>query len=324
MAVSNRVRAALTTTVLATAATGFMAGCGVGGEDEEEQVAYCTDENGEIVDEDYCDDGYRGGAGLLPVSGRFPPGLPVGSRLPPVAPGSTPRHRRRGSPPGCPPPARCPGAPGQRRHRQRGRRPSGNRRGQVTVETDRERHRPARLGGRDRVPGPVTTTPRYPAVRCAATGARDRSTTSRWPRSSGSRARSPRCSRCATPRATTSSSNEPLRPDAHPADRPAADPPHLGNRAAQRLRPVRPPLRRRMPAEAARVQRRHPHRTRGVRRHPVELALFTGQGTDQWNALHDKLVAAWQRNLVKWERRTGSRRGSTWRRPPRRPPARTA
>ena len=33
--------------------------------------------------------------------------------------------------------------------------------------------------------------------------------------------------------------------------------------------------------------------------------LFTGQGTDQWNALHDKLVAAWQRNLLKWERRTG-------------------
>ena len=35
--------------------------------------------------------------------------------------------------------------------------------------------------------------------------------------------------------------------------------------------------------------------------------LFTGQGTDQWNALHDTLVAAWQRNLLKWERRTGVR-----------------
>ena len=35
--------------------------------------------------------------------------------------------------------------------------------------------------------------------------------------------------------------------------------------------------------------------------------LFTGQGSDQWNALHDKLVAAWQRNLLKWERRTGVR-----------------
>ena len=75
MAVSNRVRAALTTTVLTTAATGFMAGCGVGGgEEEEEQVAYCTDENGEIVDDDYCDDSYSGaGRGLLlPLPRRLP------------------------------------------------------------------------------------------------------------------------------------------------------------------------------------------------------------------------------------------------------------
>jgi glutathionylspermidine synthase len=35
--------------------------------------------------------------------------------------------------------------------------------------------------------------------------------------------------------------------------------------------------------------------------------LFTGQGQDQWNALHEKLVAAWKRNLLKWERRTGVR-----------------
>ena len=61
MAVSNRVRAALTTTVLATAATGFLAGCTAGGEDDE-QVAYCTDENGEIVDDDL---GWR-----LPVRGQ--------------------------------------------------------------------------------------------------------------------------------------------------------------------------------------------------------------------------------------------------------------
>jgi hypothetical protein len=83
MAVSNRVRAALTTTVLATAATGFMAGCGAGGE-EDEQVAYCTDENGEIVDDDYCDDGYSGpGAGFFFLYlGGFRSGLPLGSRLP--------------------------------------------------------------------------------------------------------------------------------------------------------------------------------------------------------------------------------------------------
>ena len=80
MAVSNRIRAALTTTVLTTAATGFMAGCGAGG--EEEQVAYCTDENGEIVDDDYCDDGYSGGGLFFLYLGGFRSGLPVGSRLP--------------------------------------------------------------------------------------------------------------------------------------------------------------------------------------------------------------------------------------------------
>jgi hypothetical protein len=83
MAVSNRVRAALTTTVLTTAATGFMAGCGVGGGDEE-QVAYCTDENGKVVDDEYCDDGYDGpGAGFFFLYlGGFRSGLPVGTVLP--------------------------------------------------------------------------------------------------------------------------------------------------------------------------------------------------------------------------------------------------
>jgi hypothetical protein len=79
---SNRVRSALTTTVLATAATGFMAGCGAGG--EEEQRAYCVDEDGEIVDDEYCDDDYRGpGAGLFFLYlGGFRSGLPVGTVLP--------------------------------------------------------------------------------------------------------------------------------------------------------------------------------------------------------------------------------------------------
>ena len=83
MAVSNRVRAALTTTVLTTAATGFMAGCGVGGE-EDEQVAYCTDRDGKIVDDKYCDDGYHGpGAGFFFLYlGGFGRGLPVGTVLP--------------------------------------------------------------------------------------------------------------------------------------------------------------------------------------------------------------------------------------------------
>jgi hypothetical protein len=102
--VSNRVRAALTTTVLTTAATGFMAGCGVGGDEDEEQVAYCTDENGEIVDEDYCDDDYRGpGAGFFFLYlGGFRPGLPVGTVLPRggtrIHPSDTAARQRAGLP----------------------------------------------------------------------------------------------------------------------------------------------------------------------------------------------------------------------------------
>ncbi len=80
---SNRVRSALTTTVLATAATGFTAGCSV--DTEEEQRAYCVDEDGEIVDDDYCDDDYRGpGAGFFFLYlGGFRSGLPTGTVLPP-------------------------------------------------------------------------------------------------------------------------------------------------------------------------------------------------------------------------------------------------
>ena len=85
MAFSNRVRSALTTTVLATAATGFLAACGTEeDEQEQEQVAYCTNEEGEIVDDDFCDDDYRGpGAGFFFLYlGGFRPGLPVGTVLP--------------------------------------------------------------------------------------------------------------------------------------------------------------------------------------------------------------------------------------------------
>jgi hypothetical protein len=79
---SNRVRSALTTTVLATAATGFTAGCGV--DTDEEQRAYCVDEDGEIVDDEFCDDDYRGpGAGLFFLYlGGFRSGLPTGTVLP--------------------------------------------------------------------------------------------------------------------------------------------------------------------------------------------------------------------------------------------------
>ncbi len=106
MAVSNRIRSALTTTVLATAATGFMAGCGADEEEQEqEQRAYCVDENNEIVDDDYCDDDYRGpGAGLFFLYlGGFGPRLPVGTALPPggtrVDPRDTAARQRAGLPP---------------------------------------------------------------------------------------------------------------------------------------------------------------------------------------------------------------------------------
>jgi hypothetical protein len=82
MAVSNRVKSALTTTVLATAASGFLSACGTDDDDEEEQVAYCTNEDGEIVDDDFCDDGYRGGGLFFLYLGAFGRGLPVGTVLP--------------------------------------------------------------------------------------------------------------------------------------------------------------------------------------------------------------------------------------------------
>jgi hypothetical protein len=100
MAVSNRIRAALTTTVLATAATGFMAGCGVG--EDEDQVAYCTDEDGNIVDDDFCDDGYNGGGLFFLYIGGFRSGLPVGTRLPSggtrIDPNDTGARQRAGLP----------------------------------------------------------------------------------------------------------------------------------------------------------------------------------------------------------------------------------
>jgi hypothetical protein len=75
--VSNRVKGALTTTVLATAATGFLAGCGSG----DEQRAYCVDEDGKTVDDRYCDDGYRGPGLFFLYLGGFRPGLPLGTVL---------------------------------------------------------------------------------------------------------------------------------------------------------------------------------------------------------------------------------------------------
>ena len=101
MAFSNRVRGALTTTVLATAATGFLAGCGA--DEDDEQVAYCTDADGQIVDDDYCDDDRGGGGGLFFLYlGAFRPGLPVGTLLPRggtrISPTDTAARQRYGLP----------------------------------------------------------------------------------------------------------------------------------------------------------------------------------------------------------------------------------
>jgi hypothetical protein len=79
-----------------------MAGCGVGG--EEEQVAYCTDEDGKIVDDEFCDDGYNGpGAGFFFLYlGGFRSGLPVGTVLPRggtrISPTDTTARRNAGLP----------------------------------------------------------------------------------------------------------------------------------------------------------------------------------------------------------------------------------
>jgi hypothetical protein len=72
----------LTSTFLLLAAGG-VAAC-----DNDEYVDegfYCADENGVVVDEDYCDDDYRGGGGLaffIWHSAAYRSGYPVGYRLP--------------------------------------------------------------------------------------------------------------------------------------------------------------------------------------------------------------------------------------------------
>ena len=100
------MRSILAAGLMAGIATGFMAGCAAGGEDEDEQVAYCTDENGEIVDEDLCDDdrggGFGGGGLFFLYLGGFRPGLPVGTVLPSggtrINPGDTAARQRAGLP----------------------------------------------------------------------------------------------------------------------------------------------------------------------------------------------------------------------------------
>jgi hypothetical protein len=74
----------LTSTFLLLAAGG-VAACD-NGNDYQDEGFYCADENGVIVDEDYCDDdnnnGGGGGGFFIWHSSSYRSGYPVGSRLP--------------------------------------------------------------------------------------------------------------------------------------------------------------------------------------------------------------------------------------------------
>ena len=108
MAVSNRVRAALTTTVLTTAATGFMAGCAVGGETTTRSptAPTRTARSSTTTTATTTTTGRVRGLFFLYLGG-FRPGLPVGTVLPARRhPDQPHRHRRPPARRACPSPAR--------------------------------------------------------------------------------------------------------------------------------------------------------------------------------------------------------------------------
>ena len=75
----------LTSTFLLLAAGG-VAACD--NDDTQDEAFYCADENGTVVDEDYCDDDRDGGGvGIVPLffiwhSSSYRPGYGVGTKLP--------------------------------------------------------------------------------------------------------------------------------------------------------------------------------------------------------------------------------------------------
>ncbi len=75
----------LTSTFLLLAAGG-VAACD--NDETQDEAFYCADENGVVVDEDYCDDDNdRGGVGIVPLffiwhSSSYRPGYAVGTKLP--------------------------------------------------------------------------------------------------------------------------------------------------------------------------------------------------------------------------------------------------
>ena len=77
---------ALTSTFLLLAAGGAAA-CD-NGDDYQDEGFYCADENGVVVDEEYCDDDNdRGGVWIVPLffiwhSSSYRPGYAVGTKLP--------------------------------------------------------------------------------------------------------------------------------------------------------------------------------------------------------------------------------------------------
>ncbi len=68
---SNRIKSTFTTTVLVTAASGFLSACGEDYEEVEANEVLCVTEDGTVVDDDYCDDDEDYHSGGVFILGNF-------------------------------------------------------------------------------------------------------------------------------------------------------------------------------------------------------------------------------------------------------------